>query len=257
MKRINIVTMMLLMAAAIPAFAQQVGETAPDFEVGLLGGEQFRLSDHSGKVVAVFFFGNTCPSCRAVGSIIESSINQAFNSDSAHFITVGIDTWDTSSNESSVSGFKSSTGITFPLAIKGGAVAAGYKTTYDRLMVIDKDGILVHKGIVVASNDVNNTIAAIEESLALTGLGASYDNSQLSVYPNPVADVLHVVADELSISDVVLYDVTGKQVLRHEVSTGLSTSVLELSLSGFEPGVYFYSILSEGVPSTGKLIIQR
>ena len=49
-------------------------------------------------------------------------------------------------------------------------MAVNYKMTYDRLMVIDRAGILVHKGLVLASNDIDNTIAAIEESLTVTGV---------------------------------------------------------------------------------------
>ena len=32
-------------------FGQQVGDPAPDFEVDLLDGSKFKLSDHKGKVV--------------------------------------------------------------------------------------------------------------------------------------------------------------------------------------------------------------
>ena len=48
---------------------------------------------------------------------------------------------------------------------------SAYQTTYDRLLVIDKDGILVHKGVVVASNDIDNAVAAIVQSLARHGSG--------------------------------------------------------------------------------------
>jgi len=191
MKRILRLTWLLLIAASIHINAQDVGEKASNFQVGLLGGETFNLADHEGKVVMVFFFGNTCPSCRAVGSIIESSIYQEYMDDEGNLVAVGIDTWNSSSNEASVTGFKNSTGITFPLAIKGGDVAVQYKTTYDRLMVIDRAGILVHKGLVVASNDINNAIAAIEESLTVTGVEAQISDRP-SVYPNPGKDVLHV-----------------------------------------------------------------
>ncbi len=61
-----------------PAYGQTVGEMGPDFEVNTLGGGTFKLSDQRGKVVFVFLFGNTCPSCKAVGPTVESSIYQHF-----------------------------------------------------------------------------------------------------------------------------------------------------------------------------------
>ena len=257
MKQLLAMTILLLIAGSTDMYAQKQGETAPDFEVGLLGGEMFKLSDHEGKVVFVFFFGNTCPSCRAVGSIIESSINQEFNADSAHFTAVGIDTWDASSNESSVTGFKNSTGITFPLAIKGGHVAGNYQTTYDRLMVIDKDGVLVHKGLIVASNDIDNAIAAIEQSLVVTGINNSINVPQLQVYPNPVVDRLHIRAGEESVSGIMIFDVTGKKVLESAFSEGQASEDMEVAVDILESGVYFYSIQTEKFPATGKIFIQR
>ena len=257
MKQLLAMTIMLLIAGSTDMYAQKQGETAPDFEVGLLGGEMFKLSDHEGKVVFVFFFGNTCPSCRAVGSIIESSINQEFHSDSANFTAVGIDTWDASSNESSVTGFKNSTGITFPLAIKGGQVAGNYQTTYDRLMVIDKDGVLVHKGLVVASNDIDNAIAAIEQSLVVTGINNSINVPQLRVYPNPVSDRLFIRAGEESVSGIMIFDVTGKMMLESAFPEGQASGDIELTVDELESGVYFYSIQTEGEIYTGKILIQE
>jgi hypothetical protein len=112
----------------------------------------------------VFTFGNTCPSCIAIGPEVEQNIHQAFK-DNPDFVIVGLDTWDTSSSTASVTGFKNSTGITFPLAIKASSVAALYQTTYDRLLVIDKNGILRHKGGVVVSNDLNNALEIIQTRL--------------------------------------------------------------------------------------------
>jgi peroxiredoxin len=165
MKRITLLAIGLAMAFSITLQGQVEGNDAPDFEVNLLDGGTFNLSDQSGKVVLIFLFGNTCPPCLAAGPNIESSLNQVFTDD-PNFTAVGLDTWDGSSNTASVTGFRSRTGITFPLAIKAGHVAATYSTTYDRLMVIDHNGVLVHKGIINAANDINNAKAAIAASLA-------------------------------------------------------------------------------------------
>jgi len=256
MKRLLRLTGMLLFAVLVQIYGQNEGESAPDFEVGVLGGETFNLSEQKGKVVVLFFFGNTCSSCKAVGPLIESSIYQAFNEDS-DFTTLGIDTWDSSSNESSVSGFKNATGITFPLGIKGGDVAAAYKSTYDRLMVIDKAGILVHKGLVAASNDVENAVSAIEEALTVTGVDEFSREAEPQVFPNPARDILHVRAREVLISGFTLFDLSGKKVRESAVNSGKTFADIDVSLFGLDPGVYFYSVQTEGSPVSGKLIIQK
>lgn len=257
MKHKLTLTAMLLVAALVQIHAQNVGEPAPGFEVGLLGGDSFRLSDHEGKVVAIFFFGNTCPSCRAVGPDIESSINQAFQKDSASFVIVGIDTWDSSSNENSVQGFKSGTGITFPLGIKGGEVSAAFKSTYDRLLVIDKAGTLVHKGQIAASNDISNAVQAIEEGLMVTGVEDLNSETSTMVYPNPASDLIHVNAGDEAIQGITLFDLSGKKVKETNLNSGQAHSDMELDLSDLNPGVYFYSVRTQGLPRTGKLLIQR
>ena len=119
-----------IVAIALSAFllstgwvkAQNVGEAAPDFDVTLLGGGMFSLSQHAGQVVVVFLFGNTCPYCLASGPTIEADLYQQFRED-PNFVMIGVDTWNSSSTESSVTGFANSTGITFPLAVKAGEVA--------------------------------------------------------------------------------------------------------------------------------------
>jgi peroxiredoxin len=256
MKRIVRLTWVLLITASIQINAQDVGDTAPNFQVGLLGGETFNLADHEGKVVMVFFFGNTCPSCRAVGSIIESSIYQEYMDEEGNLVAVGIDTWNSSSNETSVTGFKNTTGITFPLAIKGGDVAVNYKTTYDRLMVIDRAGILVHKGLVVASNDINNTIAAIEESLLVTGVEEKISESPI-VYPNPAKDILYFSAGTELISGVTLFDASGRTVMVSSPFSGQAKSEYQVDLYDFEPGFYFYTIETEAEPIKGRVVIQK
>ncbi|MCK4750955.1 MAG: T9SS type A sorting domain-containing protein, partial [Bacteroidales bacterium] len=216
----------------------------------------FKLSDYQGKVVFVFLFGNTCPTCLAAGPSVETDIHQAFK-DSTRFAAIGLDTWNASSNESSVEGFKNSTGITFPLALKAGSVAAEYATTYDRLMVIDQAGILVHKGKIAASNDINNAIEAINQSLTVTGVGSVEDGPEVNIFPNPVADVLQIDAGDKAIVGIEIYDVTGKRVFETVYSGQGSSSPVTLLLHSLESGIYFYSIQLEGSPATGKLLIQR
>lgn len=256
MKQFLTLTGVLLLALTVQINAQKVGEQAPNFQVALLGGGSFDLADHEGKVVMVFFFGNTCPSCRTVGSIVESQIYQEYMDDDGNLVAVGIDTWNSSSNASSVEGFKNRTGISFPLGIKGGDVAAHYQSTYDRLMVIDRAGILVHKGLVAASNDINNTIAAIEESLTVTGVEDQMSDSH-RVYPNPAKDVLHVSAGTDLISGFTLYDLKGRKLMESSSFGSQAKSDYQVDLHEFEAGVYIYKFETEDESVTGRVIIQK
>ena len=58
---------MLLGAAAMaePVTSAELGKEAPDFEIELLNGETFRLSDHRGKVVFLNIWATWCPPCVA------------------------------------------------------------------------------------------------------------------------------------------------------------------------------------------------
>jgi peroxiredoxin len=238
------------------SYGQTVGEAGPDFKVNLLGGGTFKLSDNIGKVVFVFLFGNTCPSCKAVGPTVESSIYQKFKND-PDFVAIGLDTWDSSSGESSVTAFQKSTGITFPLAIKAKSVELAYKTTYDRFMVIDRDGVLAHKGTVGASNDVNNTISAIEQSLMVSGLsGLSAAEAGVRVYPLPAGNEVHFDSDE-PISQIRIYDAAGKLVLDESGLSGAGVLTRTLTVSALKKGLYFYSLQRADGFVSGKLIIQR
>ena len=256
MRQLILLTWVLLLAVSVPINAQKEGEAAPNFQVGLLGGDTFNLADHEGKVVMVFFFGNTCPSCRVVGPVVESEIYQKYMDDEGNLVAVGIDTWNSSSNESSVAGFREATGITFPLAIKGGDVASSYKSTYDRLLVINRAGILVHKGLVVASNDIDNAISAIEESLTVTGLDEQ-NSLGASVYPNPASDVLHFSAGAELISGITLFDLTGRKVMESTSFGGQAVSEYQVDLHDFKSGVYIYSVETGGDPVTGRIVIQK
>ena len=238
------------------AYGQTLGEMGPDFEVNTLGGGTFKLSEQRGKVVFVFLFGNTCPSCKAIGPEVESSIHQVYRSN-PDFVAIGLDTWDSSSGTSSVTAFKNSTGITFPLAIKAGSVASAYATTYDRFMVIDRDGVLAHKGAVGAINDVNTTKAVIEQSLLVSGSsGSSAAESGVKVFPLPALDEVYFQSSG-PVTRVLIFDAAGKLVLSEIDVSGPGSSARSVNVSNLEQGLYFYRLHRMDGIVTGKLLIQR
>ena len=135
---------------------------APDFTLNSLDNGQVKLSDYSGKVVVLFFFGNTCPSCISVGPSIQSKLATPYASNTNYAI-LGLDQWN--GNTSSVQSFKTTTNISFPLLLSASTVASSYKTTYDRIVVIDKLGNIAFSGTRGASSDVDAAKAKVDELL--------------------------------------------------------------------------------------------
>lgn len=146
-----------------PTEGTEEGDKAPDFTYTSLAGDTITLSKFSGKVVMLYLFGNQCPTCNTTGDLTESKINQIYKGNG--FQAIGLDTWDNTSNHSTVAAFKSSTGITFPLCLQAGSMTDLYATTYDRLIVIDQQGVIRFKGQKPISFDVDNAANLIGELL--------------------------------------------------------------------------------------------
>ncbi|OFX37240.1 MAG: hypothetical protein A2X03_19405 [Bacteroidetes bacterium GWA2_40_15] len=132
---------------------------APDFSAVTLDGKQLMLSAYKNKVIVLFFFGNNCPSCKAAAPSVESMLIEPFTSRSDYQV-LGLDQWD--GNSASVQAFKDITGVSFPLLLNASGIAAKYQTTYDRLVIIDRDGSIVFSGTQGAANDIATVKEKVE-----------------------------------------------------------------------------------------------
>ncbi len=132
---------------------------APAFTLNSLLGKEVKLSDYSNKVVVLFFFGNNCPPCKSAAPNVESSLVTPFAARTDYQV-LGLDQWD--GNLASVEAFKTSTSVSFPLLLLASSVASNYKTTYDRLVVIDKSGKIVFSGTQGAGSDIATVKAKVE-----------------------------------------------------------------------------------------------
>lgn len=138
-------------------------EAAPDFTLQLAGGGSATLDDYKDKVLVIFFFGNGCPPCKGVAPEIEQNLHQKFKSKS-DFAIIGVDLWD--GNEASVNAFKSQTGATFPLGIKGSSMGRAFGLTYDRVAVINKKGKIAFKdNSRRAVNTLDEVVAKVDQLL--------------------------------------------------------------------------------------------
>ncbi len=142
------------------------GEAAPDFTYSSLEGGQFTLSDQQGKVVYMFFFGANCPHCRDNGPVTENTIYREFEGNE-DFIAVGLDTWNTSA--ASVQNFKEITGISYSLLLNARESLVDYygnASSYDRSVVIAKDGTIAYQGTQFVNKDADDVVDVINEELS-------------------------------------------------------------------------------------------
>ncbi len=74
-----------------------------------------------------------------------------------------------------------------------------------------------------------------------------------SVYPNPVNDILNIQFDKPSTkAKIEIMDMQGKSLLQQFFD---QTQNIHTDLSGFEPGIYFLNLQSDGTITTRKLIV--
>jgi len=137
---------------------------APYFALKSITGDSVKLTDYNNKVIVLFFFGNSCPACKSAVSLIESELVNTYK-DNEDFVLLGLDQWNGSL--ASVEGFKLSTSASFPLLLNGGAVSTEYSTTYDRLVIIDKNGDVQYTGDRGASSNVSEVKSQVETLLSL------------------------------------------------------------------------------------------
>lgn len=145
--------------------AQNVGEGAPNFSLTADNGTTYTLNAHRDKVVFLFLFGNSCAHCIANGPNTESGIYQYFKNNS-EVVTLGADVWNGSAGQ--VQSYKSSTGITFPVLLNASSLTSSYSTTYDRVVVIDQNGVIRFKSTNNATSSVVAQAKAVIDNLLQT-----------------------------------------------------------------------------------------
>lgn len=243
--------------------AQNVGQIAPNFTFQDLEGTQVSLSDFNGKVVFLFLLGYNCPYCLAVGPNTESEIQEVYG-ENPEFIALGLDLWDGSNAQ--VMNFKSQTGISYTLLVQAGNMSSLYNTTYDRALVIDKNGILRFKGTSGVSNDLNNATNAIDQWLDeddATGIYDPRENPRFylgKIVPNPVRSQAHLnfVLQEGNHTSIQIFNAHGQEVLTpFDAYRDRGNHEITFNLSVLKNGLYFYTIRSGSFLDTKKLVVER
>lgn len=138
---------------------------APDFTYTSLDDVQYTLSEQRGKVVYLFFFGANCTHCRDNAPVTQSEIFEEFKNDE-NFIAFGLETWNT--NASSLNFFKNLTGLEYPLLLTAQQSLIDYygnTTSYDRSVVINKEGDIIYQGREFVNKDVDDVVEIIKKEL--------------------------------------------------------------------------------------------
>lgn len=192
MKKVQLFLLVNLIITSI-GMGQEIGNPAPDFTLQDQNGQSFTLSEQVGKVVVIFVFGYSCPYCVSSGPVIEENLVKPY-SGNEDYIIVGVDIWDGAAG--AVATFRNNTGLTIPLLLNASGLASSYNTVQDRLFVVDKEGLLVHRSNTAAINDYNSVVSIVNGELDIISdieQFHTYDLS-LSIFPNPT------IGEELNLS---------------------------------------------------------
>lgn len=255
-------TFLLLMGLNLSVNGQGVGDKAPDFTYTDLTGTTHSLADYSGKVVFLFVFGHSCPYCEAIGNDTETKVNQVYGKKS-DFQALGLDTWSNSST-ATVGAFQATTQITYPLLLQAKSFEQLYSSSYDRVIVIDREGVIRHKNNSLATaKDLANAIAVLEGlylTMDVDDAGGGFSEGLSEVYPNPSSDLVNIrftttTHDRVNIR---VFNPLGQEVNRiidHDLPAGEHEQVL--IVSDLSPGVYFIRMETAGSTWVRKFQVSR
>ncbi len=252
-----------VLAFMIPVFTfgQNVGDAAPDFTLSEYnGGPEFNLADQHGKVVFIFFFGYACPHCLANGNNTEKEIYDKFKND-PDFVAVGVDTWD--GDEKGVEDFQSTTGITYPLCLMASDLLNKYSITYDRIVVVDKDGIIQFKSTANSTSGIVKQAAdAVDASLQVpTAVNNISDmDKSLKIYPVPARNIVQVDGplQPGETARVRLISAEGTIVAEETVNTlTAGEKSIHIPVRDLTNGIYIVQYTTPGITLTKKLVVNK
>lgn len=104
----------------------------------------------------------------------------------------------------------------------------------------------------IASNADGSDTVCQNVSITALGLNNAFA-ANTSIYPNPANDEIYINNDLDEISEVVIYNLIGKEVMRSEENGQL----IKLDVSGIESGQYILRIMNNEKVMTTKVIIQE
>lgn len=119
----------------------RIGNTAADFTLTTLDGEQVNLSDYRGQRVLLNFWATWCPPCKAEMPHMEK-FYQAYQGDG--IVVLAVNLTHTEKSSAKVRSFVQDREITFPIALdSSGEVSEKYRVrAYPTSFIIDTSGVI-------------------------------------------------------------------------------------------------------------------
>ena len=205
---------MIILAGAL--VAQEINDPAPDFSLSSLDHGQVSLSDYNGKIVLLFFLGNTCPPCIGHAPIIQTNITNHYNSEDVQVL--GLDVWSNSTNL--LPGFKEGTGVTFPL-LKD-AQSVGYSDysipNQDYVVIVNQQGFIAGLYNTYGGLNINTIADKIDQLLITTAINDDvffpYIFELKPNFPNPFnpSTTIPFSIDRAQNIKLQIYDIRGNLV---------------------------------------------
>lgn len=252
-------TLSLVLCLTFATWAQKVGDTAPNFTLKTLDGSTVSLSDYSGKVVMVFFFGFNCGPCISAGPKVQATIVNNFKAN-PNFVALGIDVWN--GNNTGVQNFRDASRLDIPLLMQGSGVRTAWNTERDRLIVVDSNGEFSFIGKNLASNDAEsakqNISTALENVSTELQEVTKGSGNLVQVYPNPIQENAQIMLniDAPGHVNVSVYDLSGNLVRQlYGANATAGKLAINFSRDNLPKGVYFYRVTNENSVASGKLVL--
>ena len=116
--------------------------------------------------------------------------------------------------------------------------------------------------VVTAQSSLNGSENSIPKNAMMASLANTNGEfiENITVYPNPVMDILKVSikSNRKSIAAISIYNNIGKQIFRQETAmdTGNNLVTIDIRRNAIEPGIYFIKCSSENEVFTRKLIVK-
>ena len=178
--------MMGLFSLLLTAFALDIGDKAPDFQLDSTEGRSYSLSSFKGKVVVLEWFN---PGCPFVKYVYKHELTKNLAANNADVVWLAI---NSSAPKKQGHGVKANTkakkkwSIPYPILLdESGMVGKSYgaKTT-PHMYIIDQNGILVYQG---ALDDApfgkgKNPTSYVKNALSSLKAGAEISPNQTKAY---------------------------------------------------------------------------
>ena len=225
-----------------------------------MGGQDVSLSTYRGKVVFLYCFGSFCTICRGSGSKTESLVNAIYGGRN-DFQALGLDTWN--GNLSQMQGFQSATGLEFPMLLNASSELSSYSTTYDRVMVIDQEGVLRYKGTTPVASGLTAAISVIDELITVASSGdleGDFVEGLETIFPNPAIDHIRIrfALKNESLVSIRIMNSLGQEVsgiLQESYTAGTHTR--EISTKDLPVGLYFVRMDTQDKYFIRKLLVKK